>query len=87
MFFYVYILESEKNGEHYIGFTYDLKKRLQEHNKGLSLSTKKYRPGRLIYYEACLHRQDAHRRERYFKTNQGRRFFKRRLKEYFYAQR
>ena len=85
MFYYVYILESEKIGkELYIGYTNNLRKRLEEHNKGLNKSTKRYSPWKLIYYEACLNIDDAKRREGYFKKTQGRRLLKRRLKEYFY---
>ena len=84
-FFYVYVIESIKSeNEIYIGFTQDLKERLVQHNEGLSTSTKRYMPWRLIYYEACRDRLDAERRERYLKTSQGRRLLKRRLKEYFY---
>lgn len=42
------------------------------------------RPWELIYYEVCLHKDDAKRREKYLKTSQGIRLIKRRLKEYFY---
>ena len=38
----------------------------------------------MIYYEACIDRSDALRREKYLKTTQGGRLLKRRLKEYFY---
>jgi putative endonuclease len=84
IFFYVYVLESLKNKDIYIGYTNDLRKRVKEHNQGLSKSTKPYAPWKLIYYEACLNREDTQRREKYFKTSQGRRLLKRRLKEYFY---
>ncbi len=83
--FYTYVLKS-KSGELYIGFTNDLKRRFVEHNQGLNLSTKRYRPWVIIYYECCLHIDDAKRREKYFKTSQGRRLLKRRLKEYFYKE-
>lgn len=82
--FYVYYLKSEKNGEHYIGFTKDLKKRLFEHNQGLNFSTKRYIPWKLIYYEGCLEESDARRREKYLKTTQGGRLLKRRIKDYNY---
>ena len=85
MFFYVYVLESKLHKEHYIGSTENLIRRVKEHNLGLSPSTKRYKPYRLIYYEACLNQQDAKRREYYFKTTQGRRLLKRRLKEYLYT--
>jgi putative endonuclease len=84
MFYYVYVLRSQKKGELYIGYTKDLDKRVGEHNQGLSISTKRYLPWEIIYYEACLNEEDAKRRENYFKTTQGRRLLKRRLKEYFY---
>lgn len=86
MFYYVYVLQSIKNNNLYIGFSEDLKKRLQEHNHGLNFSTKPYKPWRLIHYEAYRNRRDAERREKYLKTNQGARLLKRMLKEYFYEQ-
>lgn len=70
----------------YMGFTSDLKKRIVEHNQGLTPSTRRYKPWKLIYYEACLNEVDAKRREGYLKTTQGSRALKRRLKEYFYDQ-
>jgi len=83
--FYVYLLESKENGNLYIGYTADLKKRLLEHNQGKNISTRPYMPWEMIYYEACLNKEDAMRREKYLKTSQGRRLTKRRLKEYFYT--
>jgi putative endonuclease len=82
--FYNYVLMSLKNGELYSGFTSDLKKRLQEHNQGSNFSTKRYMPWKVIYYEACLDKDDAVRRERYLKTTQGGRLIKKRLREYLY---
>jgi putative endonuclease len=84
--YYIYVLESIKNKETYIGFTNDLKRRFEQHSNGNAISTKSYLPWKLIYYEACLDREDAMRREKYFKKTQGRRLLKRRLKEYFYKQ-
>jgi len=80
--FYVYVLQSKKDEELYIGYTTDLKRRIVEHNEGLNLSTKRYRPWKIIYYEACLNNNDARRREDYLKTTQGRRLLKIRLKEF-----
>lgn len=81
--FYVYVLE-DVNGELYVGYSTDLKRRLKEHNQKLNSSTKRYGPWKLIYYEASLQQKDAERREKYFKSSQGRRLLKRRLKEHFY---
>lgn len=81
--FYVYCLQSEKDTEKfYFGFTSDLKNRFKEHNSGHNFSTKKNKPWKLIYYEACLLESDARRREKYLKTNIGRRMFKKRIKDY-----
>ena len=82
MFFYVYVLESLKDYKRYIGYTNNLKKRLEEHKKGLSFSTKFRLPFKLIYFEGCLNMQDAKRCEHYLKTTQGRRFLGLRLQEY-----
>ncbi|MEK7627067.1 MAG: GIY-YIG nuclease family protein [Patescibacteria group bacterium] len=79
VFFYVYALESLKDGNRYIGFTNNLKRRLEEHKKGLSFSTKYRLPFKLIYFEGCLNEEDAKRREGYLKTTQGRRFMGLRL--------
>lgn len=70
----------------YVGSTSDLKRRLSEHNQGLNFSTKTHKPWTIVYYEACLNKGDAVRRERYFKTTQGKRLLKRRLKEFYYKQ-
>jgi putative endonuclease len=85
MFYYVYVLESIATDGLYIGFTANLKRRFQEHNKGLNFSTKRDKPWKLIWYESYLNKQDATRREKYLKTSQGSRLLKRMLKEYFYA--
>jgi putative endonuclease len=82
MFFYVYVLESQKDDKLYIGYTSNLRRRIKEHNSGLNFSTKFRLPFKLIYSEACLNQADAKRREHYLKTTQGRRFLGLRLTEY-----
>lgn len=79
----MYILESQKDSGWYIGYTGDLRKRISEHNRKLSKSTKPRTPFRLLYYEACLNETDAKAREKYLKTGMGRRFLKNRLKFFF----
>ena len=79
--FYVYVLLSERDSEFYVGYTADLKKRLNLHKSGKVQSTKNRRPLRLVYYEAFLCREDGLHRERYLKTAYGKRYLKRRLKE------
>jgi putative endonuclease len=82
-FYYTNILQSEKDGQHYAGYTKDLNLRFEQHSKGLVESTRDRRPLKLIYYEACLSQTDALKREKYFKTHYGKLFLKNRLKSYF----
>ncbi len=81
--FYVYVLQSQKDGKWYTGATNDLKKRLKEHNEGRVLATKDRRPLELIYYEACINQQDGFAREKYLKTGMGKRYIRNRLRRFF----
>ncbi len=80
--FYTYVLLSKKDGNFYIGFTKDLKLRFEQQSKGHVESTKNRLPLELIYYEACHNKNDAIKREKYFKTHFGKMFLKKRLKSY-----
>jgi putative endonuclease len=80
--FYTYVLLSERDGHFYTGCTSDLKKRVHQHQTGEARATASRRPLSLIYYEACLNRDDALRRERFLKTTKGKRFLKNRLRLY-----
>lgn len=82
MFYYVYVLKSEKDKQFYTGYTKNLKLRFELHNQGKVDSTKNRGPLKLIYYEACLNQQDATHREKYLKTYLGKMFLKSRLKSY-----
>lgn len=88
--YYTYVLLSEprssqKRGEKdkrfYTGTTNDLKKRLAEHNSGKVRSSASRRPFKLIYYEACLCKEDAFRREKFLKTGKGKCYLHNRLKK------
>jgi len=81
--YYTYVLQSKKDDKLYIGFSSDLKKRLCEHNDGLVVSTKHRRPFELIFYEAFKQKEDAMRREVYFKTNKGKSSLKQILRNSF----
>lgn len=81
LWFYTYVLVSEKTGTFYTGATQNLTKRLKEHNEGKVYYTKSRLPIKLIYCEACLNKDDAFRRERYLKTDMGKRYIKSRLKK------
>ena len=79
---YVYVLRSRTDDGFYIGYSANLRKRLAQHDEGISRSTAHRRPWRLIYYEAYLDQADALGRERYLKSGAGRRFLKAQLSNY-----
>jgi len=78
-FHYVYVLLN-RTGQFYTGCTADLKKRISEHNSGKSGYTSIHGPYDLVYYEACLNKDDAYRQERYLKSGMGKRYIKNRLR-------
>lgn len=81
-FFYVYVLSNKEKNFIYIGYSENLRQRVQEHSKGKVKSTKAYPPLTLIFYEAYLSDKDAKRREKYLKTNKGRKTLTTMLKTY-----
>ena len=66
--FLTYVLHSEKDDKLYVGFTKDLKSRFEQHQNGYVQATKHRRPLKIIYYEACLVKFDAIKREKYLKN-------------------
>jgi len=75
--YFVYILKSVNYKKSYVGITNNLKRRLDEHNSGKHVYTKRYLPWELIYREDYEFRAEARERERYFKSSSGRKFLKR----------
>lgn len=71
--YYVYVLKNRVEGQIYIGYTEDLRRRLQQH---------KNKNPELIYYEAYKSRSDARKREKNLKYHgQSKRKLKERLAE------
>ena len=60
---YVYVLKSSKRNIIYVGCSQNLRKRFEEHNKGLVKSTKMNIPWKLVYYEAYPSKTLAFKRE------------------------
>ncbi len=57
--YYTYVLVSWKDGNRYVGFTKDLDLRMKQHQLGRVRSTAHRRPLVLIYFEACLSKDDG----------------------------
>jgi len=79
--FYVYILLSLKDRKFCIGYSNNLKRRYKEHKLGKVLSTKNRRPLKLVCYEAYLIKMEAIRREKFLKSNDGKKDLKKILIE------
>ncbi|MBU6500805.1 MAG: GIY-YIG nuclease family protein [Patescibacteria group bacterium] len=78
--YYVYILKSSKTGKYYIGYTSDLKKRLNYHNNGRTPSLRKHIPLGVARIEEFRYYDDARKRERQIKSYKSGEAFKRLLK-------
>ena len=65
--FFVYILESTKNGAFYIGQTSELASRLKRHNDGRNKSTKSGRPWKILYWKNFESRSEAFKIEQCLK--------------------
>jgi putative endonuclease len=63
----VYVIRSVRDKSIYIGYTVDLRRRLQEHNASKSKATRLQAPYEIIYYEAYKAKGDAKYRERNLK--------------------
>lgn len=78
--YYIYLLRSIKSSSKtYIGFTIDINQRLETHNSGGSIHTKKDRPWKLVMYLAFDSKEKAFDFERYIKMGSGHAFAKKRF--------
>ncbi len=80
--YFVYVLYSKSIDKLYIGFTNNLKRRILEHKSKNVYTSKRMSGCKLVYYEACLFKKDAQRREIQLKTGFGRNYLRKRVKDY-----
>ncbi len=74
--YFVYALQSERDGRLYIGMTRDVQKRLRQHNAGKTQSTRFYRPYILLRFAEVPDRLAARALEKEWKSGSGRAFIK-----------
>jgi putative endonuclease len=77
----VYVLYSLKDHQFYIGYTTNFQRRMEEHAAGKTISTAPRRPLKVIFCEYYFAKEDAMRRELYFKTSAGKRVLRLMLSE------
>jgi len=75
----VYILQDDEN-RLYKGLTNNLSRRIQEHRRGKTKSTRNLKNVKVVYKELHNNLETARRRELYLKTAAGRRFIKTKIK-------
>lgn len=76
--YYTYLLKLS-NGDYYAGSSEDLKTRFKDHQEGKNISTKPFRPLKLIFYCAFPTKTQAIRFEMYLKSGSGKAFRNKRL--------
>ena len=75
---YTYIIESIKTGRWYYGYTSDLSRRLEGHNKGLNVSTRNRGPWKLIFIREFESTTEAIAFEQVLKRYRNKEFLKKR---------
>jgi putative endonuclease len=72
--YFCYILKSLRDLRFYYGYTSNLEERLKKHNSGGVTSTKYRLPVILHYFEAFDSKTEALKREKFFKSFDGRKW-------------
>ena len=68
---YVYVLRSAATGQHYIGSTNDLHRRIANYNHFSSRAFQRGDSWECVYVEVCDNLESARTRERYLKSVDG----------------
>jgi len=82
--YFVYVIENQTDKSWYIGFSTDIARRLEEHNKRIGGFYTKHKLGKwaLIYTEGYANKKDALGREKYLKSGAGRKYLQKQLTNY-----
>ncbi len=77
--FHAYVIKSLSQEYFYKGHCENIEVRIKQHNSGKTVSIRQYAPFELVYFETFETREEAVKREKYFKSAAGRRFLKSKL--------
>ena len=80
--FYVYALWSPGYDKIYVGMTQNWEKRFNDHNRGKSTYTNRFKPWELFFLEEVIEKEQAIKKEIYYKSGWGRKILKRKLEEW-----
>ncbi len=76
---YTLLCQDKRRKKLYIGCTNNIEERIKQHKSKSVFTTKSFDKIQLVYYEACLNKADALKRELQLKTGFGKGYLKRRL--------
>ncbi len=74
MSWFTYILYSKSIDKFYVGYTHDLKLRIQRHNSGWGKYSKRGSPWKLVYFESFESKSEAIKRESEIKRKKSRKY-------------
>jgi putative endonuclease len=77
--YFAYVIKSIHHDFYYKGHCENLDARLAQHNAGMTESIRHFIPFTLVYSEQFDTREEAIKREKYFKSSAGRRYLKSKL--------
>ena len=69
--YYAYVIKSLIADFYYKGHCQDLEIRIAQHNSGMTVSIRPYLPIQLVYFESFETKEEAIKREKYFKSSAG----------------
>ena len=72
--YYTYIIQSQKDGSFYIGYSEYPEKRLEKHNSSKSGYTSTKQPWNLVYTEEFQTKSEALKREKFIKSQKSKSF-------------
>jgi len=72
----VYVLASLEKEYIYVGLSLDVKRRINEHQRGKERTTRAYRPFEVLLIEVLPDRMEARKREKFLKSGAGKEFLK-----------
>ena len=83
--YFVYILISIKTQKRYIGYTNDLRRRIEEHNRSRKGFDYRNKPFELMCYKVVSNRNEAIGLEKYLKSLKGGNQFKNIVKSWVHS--
>jgi putative endonuclease len=83
MSYFVYIIQSTTSSKWYVGFSADLKTRINNHNAGFNVATKNRGPWELIFVREFSSKMEAIEFERYLKKTKNKAYIRRAFQQYF----